>query len=117
MIQVSDPYNITLGTCQRRQSGLKSGGSWIRVKKFRFSKKNSEKFRLFQAISTFSGNFKNKKSIFQGKFPKKFDLLQVISQICSISQGQFPKNFDFLSNFTKDFDFLKNFPRNFDFFR
>src|SRR6218665_2557288 len=35
---------------QRRQSGLKSGGSWIRVTKFRFSRKISEKFRFIQAI-------------------------------------------------------------------
>ena len=45
--------NEDVGLClirQRRQSGLKSGGSWPRVKKFRFSRQFSEKFRFFQAI-------------------------------------------------------------------
>ena len=55
-------------------------GSWIRVKKFRFSRKISEKFGFFQAIS------QTKKSIFQDKFSK---------------------NIDFLGDFTKDFDFSK----------
>ena len=49
-------------------------GSWIQVKKFRFSRKISEKFRFF------TGNFTNKKSIFQGKFQKNFDFFQAISQ-------------------------------------
>jgi len=38
------------------------GGSWIRVKNVDFRK-----------ISIFSGNFTKTKSIFPGKFPKKFD--------------------------------------------
>jgi len=66
---------------QRRQSGLKSGGSWIRVK-------------------IFSGNF-TKKSIFQGKLPKNFDFPQVISQNISIFQDKFLKNFDFSGNLKK----------------
>jgi|SRR6218665_3439752 len=38
---------------QRRQSGLKSGGSWIRVlKRIDFSR------QIFRKISTFSGNLK-----------------------------------------------------------
>src|SRR6218665_1808272 len=64
----------------------------------------------------FSGNFTNKKSIFQGKFPKNFDFLQVISQKISIFQGKFPKNFGFLGNFPKKFDFLLNFPKKFRYF-
>src|SRR6218665_3210644 len=38
------------GSQQRRQSGLKSGGSWIRVKNFDFYRKISKKFQFFQAI-------------------------------------------------------------------
>src|SRR6218665_851914 len=39
------------GSQQRRQSGLKSGGSWIRVKKFRFLQTNFRKISIFfQAI-------------------------------------------------------------------
>src|SRR6218665_981331 len=53
---------------QRRQSGLKSGGSRTRVKKFRFSGKISEKFRFFQAISQpknrFSGQISDKIRVF-----------------------------------------------------
>src|SRR6218665_1573863 len=59
---------------QRRQSGLKSGGSWTRVKKFRFSRKISEKFIFFQAISQtkdrfFKANFRNI-SFFSGNLKK-----------------------------------------------
>src|SRR6218665_2358168 len=36
---------------QRRQSGLKSGRSWIRVKQFRFFRANFRKLLIFQAIS------------------------------------------------------------------
>src|SRR6218665_809911 len=96
---------------QRRQSGLKSGGSWTRVKKFRFSIKISEKFRFFQAIS------QTKKSIFHGKFPESFGFFPVLSQKISIFEVKFPKNFDFLRNFPKYFNFLGKFPKNFDFFR
>jgi len=55
---------------QRRQSGLKSGWSWIRVKKFRFCRKISEKFGFFQAIS------QTKISIFQGKLLKNFNFVR-----------------------------------------
>src|SRR6218665_432234 len=61
---------------QRRQSGLKSGGSWIRVKKFRFSREISEKFRFFQAIIFI------KKSIF------RTNLFQAIPQKNSIFQAK-----------------------------
>jgi len=88
-----------MGSAQRRQSGLKSKGSWTRVKKVWFSRKISEKFRFFQAIP------QTKKSIFQGKFPKNFGFSQVILQKISIFQVKFPKNFDFLGNFSKYFDF------------
>jgi len=50
-----------VGTAQRRQSGLKSGGRGT-GKKFDF-------FRQFH---------KEKKSIFQGQFPKNSDFFQVI---------------------------------------
>jgi len=51
-------YNLT----QWRQFGLKSGGSWIPVKKFRFFQ-NFFKNLVFQATS-------HKKIDFPGKFPK-----------------------------------------------
>src|SRR6218665_2212773 len=38
------------GKQQRCQSGLKSGGSWIRVKKIDFYRQISEKFQFFQTI-------------------------------------------------------------------
>src|SRR6218665_549630 len=38
------------GQQQRRQSGLKSGGSWIRVKKIDFYRQIFENFQFFQAI-------------------------------------------------------------------
>ena len=80
-------WTIVLRGCtQRRQSGLKSEGSWIRVKndfprqtdkkfrisweKFRFSRQIDEKFRFLQAnwrkISIFQANWR-KISIFQAK--------------------------------------------------
>src|SRR6218665_2169951 len=71
---------------QRRQSGLKSGGSWIRVKKFRFFRKISKKFGFFQAIS------ESKKAIFRANFRK-----------ISIFSGDFTKNFVFQSKFSKNF--------------
>ena len=74
------------GVKQRRKSGLKSGGRGSGLKNG-FSMKISKKSRFFQAIL--------KKSIFQDKFAKNFDFLQVISQKFSLSQGKFPKNFDF----------------------
>src|SRR6218665_1805451 len=52
------------GLQQRRQSGLKSEGSWIRVKTFQFLQKNVRK------ISIFSGNFTKEYRVFAGKFPK-----------------------------------------------
>jgi len=59
------PYLI-----HRRQSGLKSGGSWIRVKTFPIFSGNSTKIRFFKAnfqkSSIFSGNFKTN-STFQAK--------------------------------------------------
>src|SRR6218665_3281890 len=72
-------------------------GSWIQVKKIRFSRQIYEKFQFFQAISqkirffqanfreisTFSSNF-TKNSIFPGKFSKNSDISR-----------QFFKNFDF----------------------
>src|SRR6218665_3340182 len=51
---------------QRRKSGLKSGESWIRVKKIRFLQAN------FQKISIFFRQFYKRISSFPGKFPKIF---------------------------------------------
>jgi len=54
MIQISfgDAYSLV----QWRQSGLKSGGSWIRIKKVSIFPANFRKFRLFsrQIFETFS---------------------------------------------------------------
>ena len=62
------------GVPQRRQSGLKSGGSWIRVKKSIFSRQISEKFRFFQAfsrkISDFSWQIFEKFQFFPAIFKK-----------------------------------------------
>src|SRR6218665_2684538 len=87
------------------------GGSWTRVKEFRFSRKISEKFRFFQAIS------QTKKSIFQGKFPKNFGSFQVISQKISIFQVKFSKNFNFFKQFSKIFRFSRKISEKIDFFR
>ena len=62
---------------QRRQSGLKSGGSWTRVKKIRFSIGKFPKNLFFQAISQtknrfFRANFR-KFRVFSGNFTKNFD--------------------------------------------
>ena len=42
-----------------------------------------------QKISINSGNFINKKSIFQGKFPNNFDFFHVISQKIPIFKANF----------------------------
>ena|SRR6218665_3269161 len=57
--------------CQRRQSGLKSGGSWIRV----------QKSLIFQALS-------QKILIFPGKFSKDFDFNQAILEKTLIFQAK-----------------------------
>ena len=87
------------------------GGSWIRVKKFWISRKVSEKFGFFQAIS------ETKKSIFQGKFSKNSDFFMWFHKKFQFFKANFAKNFDFLGNFTKNFDFLEKFPKNFEFFQ
>ena len=70
---IDDRYIIVC--VQRRQSGLKSWGSWIRV---------------------------NKISIFPGKFLRNFDLFQAISKIISIVPGNLSKNFIFSGNLRKN---------------
>src|SRR6218665_2178083 len=62
------------GLQQRRQSGLKSGRSWIRIKKFDFYRQISEKFQFFQAILQ-----KNIK--FFTQISENFDFLQPIKKI------------------------------------
>src|SRR6218665_1993875 len=68
---------------QQRQSSLKSWGSWIRVKKFDFSRQISKKF-FFQAIS-------RKISIFPGKFLKNFDFSRQIFEKIRFFQENFEK--------------------------
>src|SRR6218665_886615 len=77
------------------------GESWIRVKKFQFCRKISEKFRFFQAI-IFT------KNRFLGQISEKVRFLQVISQKISIFQGKFPKNIDFFRQFPKKSIFQAN---------
>src|SRR6218665_649416 len=72
--------------------------SWIRVKKFQFCRKISEKFRFFQAI-IFT------KNRFLGQISEKVRFLQVISQKNSICKANFRKISIFLDNFTKYLDF------------
>src|SRR6218665_3201560 len=67
-----------LGLLQRRQSSLKSGGSWLRVKKS-ISRHISEKFRFFRQF--------HKNSFFACKFTRNFDLFR-----------QFKKNSIFQAN-------------------
>src|SRR6218665_2725664 len=74
---------------QRRQSGLKPGVSWLRVKKIRFSRQIFEKFQFFQAIS--------QKILF---FPSKFS-----------------KNFNFFKQFHKKFDFSRQISEKFQCFQ
>src|SRR6218665_1515486 len=66
------------GQQQRRQSGLKSGGLWIRIKKI--------------LIST-------------GKFPKNFNFFRQFYKRISSFAGKFPKFFYFFRQLKK-FDFL-----------
>ena len=81
-------------------------GSWTRVKKFRFSRLISEKFRFFQAI------LQTKNQFFRANFRKISVFLQVISQKISIFQVTFLKNFNFLGNSPKYFDSLGNFRKS-----
>src|SRR6218665_3010122 len=68
---------------QRRQSGLKSGGSWIRVQK---------------------------NSIFAGKFPKNFHFSSNSTKNFAFSR-QISEKFRFLRQFKKKFEFPgKNWP-------
>src|SRR6218665_3813927 len=62
------------GYQQRRQSSLKSEGSWIRVRKFRFLQAN------FRKISIFSGNFTKEYRVLQANF-RKFRFFQAIKKI------------------------------------
>src|SRR6218665_3400959 len=69
-------------------------GSWIRVKKCRFSRKMFQKFRFFQVIS-------QRNSIFQGKFPTNCDFL------CNFRKIDFPgKNWLFTAIFGQIILFL-----------
>src|SRR6218665_3215815 len=72
------PHNLSYGTgLQRRQSGLKSGGSSIRVSK----------------ISIFSGTFT--KNRFSRQILKNSDFFQTNFQKISILPGKFSKKFLF----------------------
>ena len=94
---------------QRRQSGLKSGGSWIRAKKFWFCRKISEKCRFFQAISQTNSDF-------SGQISEKFRFLQIIKKNFQFSR-QISEEFWFFRQFHKKFDFLGKFRKNCDFLR
>ena len=59
---------------QRRQSGLKTGGSWIRVKKISIFSGNLTK------IIDFSGQISEKFRFFLGNFTKNFDFTMQISE-------------------------------------
>jgi len=70
---------------QRRQSGFKSGGRGSGLKKFRFYRQISEKFRLFtrfKKIAIFSRNLK-KIAIFQAKIAH----LQPLNPLPKIWEG------------------------------
>src|SRR6218665_4000137 len=67
---------------QRRQTGLKSGGSWIRVNKF-----------------DFLGNFTKKKSNFLGQISEKFQFLTDDFKKIHLFQSKFPKNFNLFRQF------------------
>ena len=84
-------------------------GSWIRVKKFRFSMKISEKFGFFRQPH-------KKNWFFSANFRKNFDFFQVISQKISIFQGKFSENFDFFRQFHKKFWFSRKISEKFWFF-
>src|SRR6218665_1597958 len=85
---------------QRRQSDFKSGGSWIRVKLFRFFNVN------FRRISIFFIKFK-KNRFFQANFRKKFDFFRQIHKQNSIYPGKFLKNFDIFRQFTQEIQFSR----------
>ena len=72
---------------QRRQSGLKSVGSWIRVKNSIYPGKFSKHF-------DFSPNF-TKNLGFRGKFPKNVDFFQANFRKVSIFSGNFTKKIGF----------------------
>ena|SRR6218665_2908758 len=65
---------------QRRQSYLKSGVLWIRVKKIRFLQGNFREMSIFHAIL--------KEIIFSGQISEKFRFLQAISQNISTFQAK-----------------------------
>ena len=75
---------------QRRQSGLKSGGSWIQVKEI---------------------------SIFPGKFSKNFDFSRQILKKIRLFQANFRKNRFFQANFKKNLIFSSKFSKKFYLFR
>src|SRR6218665_2170171 len=63
------------GQQQRHQSGLKSGGSWIRVKKCQFLQANFQKFSLF------SFNFTKEYRVLQAKLiSENFDFFRQLKR-------------------------------------
>ena len=95
---------------QRRQSGLKSGGSWIRVKKFGFSIKFSKNLDFFR-------QFHKQKADFSGQIFEKFGFFHLISQKISIFKGKFCEEFGFFREFHKKFKFSRKISQKFHFFR
>ena len=67
-----------MGCRHRRRSGLKSGGSWIPVRK----------------ISIFQANFK-KNRFFPGNFTQKIRFSKQVSEEIGFLSGNFIKKFDF----------------------
>src|SRR6218665_371739 len=91
---------VYIKSTQRRQSGLKSGGSWRRFQNFDFLGKFPKNFDFFQQFHELKIDF------FRRNFRKNSIFLQVILQKVSFFQGKFPKNFDFLGYLTKKFNFI-----------
>jgi len=92
---------------QRRQSDLKSGWSWTRVKKFRFSRNISKKFGFFQAIS--------QKIDFLGQFPQNFEFVSGNLTINRFLRTHFWKISIFSGNFIQNSDFSCQISENIDF--
>src|SRR6218665_1601717 len=90
IIKLVKPLVCTVSTLQRRQSVLKSGGSWIWVKTI---------------------------SIFPGKFPKNFDFSGNFTKKFRCFQPNFRKISIFSSNLTKNFYFSRQMSEKFRFFR
>jgi len=84
----SNTRPVIVGFTQRRESGLKSGGSCIRV---------------------------NTISIFPGRFPINFDFFHAISPKKFGFSGKFSENFDFFRQIVENFRFFQAILKEFQF--